>query len=301
MEQIIGGAPAPAGDLIKDSDTKGFAADVLEASQEVPVIVDFWAPWCGPCKQLGPILEKVVTTANGAAKLVKVNIDESPEIAQQLRIQSIPAVYAFKDGQPVDAFVGALPESQVKDFVERLTGAIGPSPVDVALDAANAASDADDHGAAANIYAQILKQEPGNPTAIGGLARAYAATGDLERARETLALTPDEHADHADILSAKSALSLAEQSGEAGEVGELRAKSEAKPDDHQARFDLALALMAVSENESAIDELLEIVRRSPQWNDEAARKQLLKIFEALGPTHEMTVAGRRKLSSLLFS
>ncbi len=301
MEQIIGGTPAPAGDLIKDSDTNGFAADVVEASHETPVIVDFWAPWCGPCKQLGPILEKIVTSAKGAAKLVKVNIDESPEIAQQLSIQSIPAVYAFKEGQPVDAFVGALPESQVKAFVDRLTGAVGPSPVDVALDAAKAAADADDHGAAANIYAQIIKQDAGNPTAIGGLARAYAATGDLERARETLALTPDEHVNHAEISSAKSAFSLAEQSGEAGEVGELQAKVAANPDDHQARFNLALALIAVAEHESAVDALLEIVRRSPQWDDEAARKQLLKVFEALGPTHELTVAGRRKLSSLLFS
>ena len=300
MEQIIGGAPS-AGELIKDSNTQNFVADVVEASKDTPVIVDFWAPWCGPCKQLGPTLEKVVTAGKGAVKLVKVNIDESPEIAQQLSIQSIPAVYAFQDGQPVDAFVGALPESEVKAFVEKLTGEIGPSPIDVAIVSAKAASDAGDYGAAANIYGQIIKQDPGNPGAIGGLARAYAAVGDLARAKETLALAPEDQASHADLAAARSAVSLAEQSGEAGEAGDLRAKVEANADDHQARFDLALALIAANSHDAAIDELLEIVRRSPGWDEEAARKQLLKVFEVLGPMHELTVAGRRKLSSLLFS
>jgi putative thioredoxin len=300
VEQIIGAA-APASDLIKDSNSANFAADVIEASAETPVIVDFWAPWCGPCKQLGPMIEKVVAAAAGAVKLVKMNIDESPEIAQQMRIQSIPAVYAFKNGKPVDAFVGAVPESQIKDFVERLAGEIGPTPVEEAMAAAAAAVEAGDHGAAANIFGEVLKHEPGNPVAIGGLARAYLATGNLSLARDTLEIAPDDLANHADIVGARSALALAEQSGAAGDTEPLRAAVEANPADHQARFDLGMALIAAGDNDAAIDCFIEIVRRDGKWNDEAARKQLLQVFEALGPAHELTAGGRRKLSSILFS
>ena len=301
MEQIIGDGVAAAANLIKDSNTKNFMADVIEVSKETPVLVDFWAPWCGPCKQLTPTLEKIVTAAAGAIKMVKVNIDESPELAQQLRIESIPAVFAFKDGQPVDAFMGALPESQIKSFIERFAGPVGPSAVEVALDAARAAAESGDHGAAANIYSEILQQAPDDPTALGGLTRALVAAGELDRAEETLALVPPAHNDHADVAAARSALALARESGEAGDVVELKAQVEAKPADHQTRFDYGMALFAAGQPEPAIDEFLEIVRRDAKWNEGAARKQILKVFEALGPTHELTVAGRRRLSSLLFS
>ena len=300
MEQIIGAAPS-GGDVIKDSDSKSFVADVIEASAETPVIVDFWAPWCGPCKQLGPMIEKVVKAANGAVKLVKVNIDDSPEIAQQLRVQSIPAVYAFKDGRPVDAFVGAVPESQIKDFVERLAGEIPASPVEDAIEAAKAAAEAGDHGAAANIFGEVLKHEPGNPSAIAGLARAYLTLGNTAHARDTLAMAPEELANNIEVAGARSALALAEQTSAAGDTAPLLAAVAANPADHQARFDLGMALIAAGDHDAAIDCFLEIVRRDGKWNDEAARKQLLQVFEALGPAHELTVGGRRKLSSVLFS
>ncbi|NQV79235.1 MAG: thioredoxin [Alphaproteobacteria bacterium] len=300
VETLIGGGP-PAPDLIKDSNSQNFMADVIDASQEVPVIVDFWAPWCGPCKQLGPMIEKVVKSAQGKVKLVKINIDDSPEIAQQLRIQSIPAVFAFDKGQPVDAFVGAQPESQIKAFVERLAGGIGPSPVDEALEAAQAALDDGEIAAAANIYGQILQAEPGNPVAIGGLVRCYVLTKDLDLARQTLALVPKEHEDHAAIAAARSALALSDQASAAGDPADLRAQVEANPGDHQARFDLATALIGNGDSEGAIDQLLEIMKQGAQWNDGAAKDQLLKIFEALGPVHDATKSGRRRLSALLFS
>ena len=212
VEPLIGAAAA-APDLIKDSDSQNFMADVIEASQEVPVIVDFWAPWCGPCKQLGPTIEKVVKAAQGKVKLVKINIDDSPEIAQQLRIQSIPAVFAFHQGQPVDAFVGAQPESQVRAFVEKLAGGIGPSPVDEALEAAQAALDGSEVAAAGNLFGQVVQADPGNPEAIGGLARCYILNHDLDHARQTLDLVPEEHKEHAAVVAAQSALALAEHGG----------------------------------------------------------------------------------------
>ena len=302
MSDLIGAATSgDTGDLIKDTTTQAFVDDVIAASQEVPVIVDFWAPWCGPCKQLGPALEKAVTEAAGAVKLVKLNIDEHPQIAQQMRIQSIPAVFAFKDGQPVDGFVGAVPESEIKAFLKRLVGDIGPSPIEQALEQANAAAEAGDLGAAANIYGQIVKQDSGNPDALAGLAKCYIERGDLERATQTLAMVPPEHASHAAVVGAQAALSLSEEIGEVGDVEELRRQVEADPADHAARFDLALALTGKGESEAAMDELLEIVKRNREWNEQAARKQLVKLFEMLGDTHELTIGGRRKLSSILFS
>ncbi len=290
---------------VKDSNLATFAADVLDASMEVPVIVDFWAPWCGPCKTLGPHLERAVEQAKGAVKLVKVNIDENPEIAQQLRIQSIPTVYAFKNGAPVDGFMGALPESQIKAFVQ---GLIGP---DAGADAARAEEDAlalaataleqGDFSTAAQIYGHILQEDPGNPKAVAGLARCYLQSGDLDRAKNTLGLVrPDAKADES-IRAVEAELSLKERAASAGDLDPLRAKLAADPTDMQARFDLATALEAKGEREAAIEELLEIVRRNRKWNEDAARKQLVILFDAMGPADPRTLAARRRLSSLLFS
>jgi len=307
-------SPKPAGEAavgsgasgphIKDTSLETFAADVLEASRDVPVIVDFWAPWCGPCKTLGPQLEKAVNAANGAVKMVKVNIDENPEIAQQLRIQSIPTVYAFKNGQPVDGFMGAIPESQIRTFVEQLTGGGhgGHDHAEEVLAAAEEAFNAGDVTMAAQAYAHVLQDEPGHPKAVAGLARCYLKSGDLERAKTTLQLVrPDGAGDEA-IRAIEAELKLREQAAsKAGETDALRAKLEADPKDHQARYDLAMALDAAEDREGALNELLEIVRRDRKWNEEAARKHLVTLFEAMGPTDQRTIDARRKLSSILFS
>jgi putative thioredoxin len=313
MDQLIGaareGAANGAGTLIKDSDTKSFVADVIEASQTVPVIVDFWATWCGPCKTLGPALEKAVIEAKGAVRLVKIDVDKNQPLAQQMRIQSIPAVYAFFQGRPVDGFVGAVPESQIKSFVAKLAelgGAeLGPSPVEEALEQAEAALEAGDHGTASAVFNQVLAHEPANVPALAGLTRALTAAGELKRAREVLARIPapklPETSVSPAVAKATAALELAEQSaGAVGQLGELQAKVAADPKDWQSRYDLALALYASGEQEKALDELLEIVQRNRPWNEEAARKQLVKFFEALGPAHPLTLSGRRRLSSLLF-
>src|SRR6185312_4728301 len=307
-EPLIGGglgngSAGAAAAAVKDVSTADFMAEVVDASFETPVIVDFWAPWCGPCKQLGPILERVVRGANGAVRMVKLNIDDNPEIAQQMRIQSIPAVYAFKDGRPVDGFVGAVPESQIKAFVDRLGGGRGgPSPIDESLAMAKEAVQAGDLAGAGGIYAQILQHEPEHPEAIGGLAKALIARGDLDKARQALDQAPKEIANHADITAARSALDLAEQARKAmGSAGKLRARIEQNPDDHDARLELATALFGSGDRETAIDELLTLFKRDREWNEQAARKQLVKFFEAMGPTDPLTVASRRRLSSLMFS
>ncbi|HSY89451.1 MAG TPA: tetratricopeptide repeat protein [Verrucomicrobiae bacterium] len=313
MDQLIGaardGAANGAGNLIKDSDTKGFVADVIEASQTVPVIVDFWATWCGPCKTLGPALEKAVIEAKGAVRLVKIDVDKNQPLAQQMRIQSIPAVYAFFQGRPVDGFVGAVPDSQIKSFVAKLAelgGAeLGPSPAEEALEHAEAALEAGDHGMASAIFNEVLAHEPDNVAALAGLTQALTAAGELKRAREVLARVPapklPETSVAPAVAKATAALELAEQSaGALGQLSELQAKVAADPKDWQSRYDLALALYASGEQEKALDELLEIVQHNRPWNEEAARKQLVKFFEALGPAHPLTLSGRRRLSSLLF-
>ncbi len=301
MEPIIGAPPAAA-DVIKNSDAKGFQADVIDVSNETPVIVDFWAPWCGPCKQLGPALEKAVAAARGKVRLVKIDIDENPELAQAFRIQSIPAVYAFSQGKPVDGFSGALPDSQIKSFVERLAGESGPSPVEQAIERAREALDNKDYGAASALFNQVLQHEPDNPDALAGLARCFMAAREPERAREVLDRAGDAHADHAEIAAARAALALAEQAGEAtGDTAGLESRIAENANDHEARFDLAMALYGAGRHEAAVEHLLEIVRRDRAWNDEAARKQLLTLFEAFGPIDALTVAARRKLSALLFA
>jgi putative thioredoxin len=299
-EPLIGGATAAP---VKDVTTATFMSEVIDGSFETPVIIDFWAPWCGPCRQLGPILEKTVRAANGTVRLVKLNIDENPEIAQQMRIQSIPAVYAFKDGRPIDGFVGALSESQVKQFVQRVGGGKGgPSPVEEALAMAKGALQQGDHGSAAAVFSQILQREPENPEAQAGLARALIAGGDLKKARQVLDRVAKENAGHAEIAAARAALDLAEQARTAmASAGKLRARLAANPDDHQARFELATAMFGSGEREAAIDELLALYKRDREWNDQAARKQLLKFFEIMGGTDPLTLGARRRLSSLMFS
>jgi putative thioredoxin len=300
-EALIGGAAAAP---VKDVTTANFMAEVVDGSFDAPVIVDFWAPWCGPCKQLGPILEKTVRAANGAVRMVKLNIDENPEIAQQMRIQSIPAVYAFKDGRPVDGFVGALPESQVKQFVQRLSRGKGggPSPVEEALAMAKEALQGGDHASAGALYSQILQRDAANIDALAGLARATIARGELGKAKQILDRVPKDSANNAEIIAARSALEVAEQAQKAmASAGQLRARLKADADDHAARFELATALFGSGEREAAIDELLTLFKRNREWNEQAARKQLVKFFEVMGPTDPLTLSGRRRLSSMLFS
>ena len=304
MDLGLSAAPA-AGDLIKDSSESEFMADVIEASQTVPVIVDFWAPWCGPCKTLGPMLEEAVTAAKGAVKMVKVNVDEAQMLAGQLQIQSIPTVYAFFKGQPVDGFQGALPGSEIKAFVDRvITAAGGEAPGEALDDAVAAAEEMLAEGAAvdaAQTFAAILGEDPNHAAAYGGLVRAHIAMDDLDQAEAVLNGAPAEIADSPELEAAHAQLELAKQAQNTGPVAELQAQVEADPDNHQARYDLAQALYSSGDGAAAVDQLLEIFRRDREWNDGAAKTQLFTIFEALKPNDPVALNGRRKLSSMIFA
>ena len=304
---ILGGGsakkPEAAGDLIKETTTQTFVADVIEASRKVPVIVDFWAPWCGPCKQLTPVLEKVVSAARGAVRLVKMNIDDYPEVAGQLGVQSIPAVFAFKNGQPVDGFMGAQPESQVKAFIQRLLGP-GASAGDAGttgLEDAKAAFEAGDIGGAAAGFAAVLQADPESVDAVAGLARCYIAAGDFARAEQTLGLVPPAKQTAEAYVSAKAALELAKKAGPKPDIAALEQAVAAHPADWDARFKLAIALNATGKRQAAMDQLFEIVRKDRVWNEDGARKQLIEFFEAWGAKDPLTLAGRQRLSSLLFA
>ena len=296
-----GGATLTADGLVKDTTTQSFKKDVIDESRQQPVLVDFWAPWCGPCKQLTPLLENLVRAAKGKVKLCKMNIDEHPTIAGQMGIQSIPAVIAFVNGQPADGFLGALPEGQITAFIERLTQSkLGGEQLDL-LKAADAALVEGDAAGAAQIYAQVLAQDAANIHALSGLARCYVETGALDQAKQTLAMVPASKHNEAPVAAARAALEIAEQAAALGPIADLEKRVAENPLDHQARFDLALALNAKGRRIETVDHLLDIVRRDRKWNDDGARKQLVQLFEAWGPTDEATIAGRRRLSSILFA
>ena len=302
MLENAGGAAvtAPEG-FIKETTTQSFMKDVVEESKRQPVLIDFWAPWCGPCKQLTPILEKAVKAAKGKVKLVKMNIDDHPAIPGQMGIQSIPAVIAFVNGQPSDGFMGAQSESQVNAFLERLTkGAVAGETKDL-LAEAEAALAAGGLEQAAAIYSDILTEDKTNVAALAGLARTLVAANQIEKAKQILAQVPEAKRNDAAVAAAQAALDIAEQASSVGPIGELEQKVAANPLDHQARFDLAVALNASGKRSEAVEQLMEVVKRDRKWNDDGARKQLVQFFEAWGPTDEATVAGRKRLSSILFA
>jgi putative thioredoxin len=296
----IAGEDTRENDLIKETTAKDFRKDVIAESARMPVLVDFWAPWCGPCKQLTPTLEQTVRAAAGKVKLVKMNIEDHPQVAAQLGIKSIPAVIAFQGGQPVDGFMGALPESQVKAFVERLAGPLGGADADLLEEAALALEQGDEE-AAEEIYRHLIAESSGNLKAIAGLVSLYAAQGQLDKARKALELVDAKAQADAALAAAVASLELAEQAAAVGDVSELKRRVESDPNDHQAHFELALALNGAGKKSEAATLLLESFKREPHWNDDAARKQLLQFFESWGPADPDTIAARRRLSALLFS
>ena len=302
MDMIGANGPAGAGELVKDGSDQGFMADVIEPSKEVPVLVDFWAPWCGPCKTLGPIIERAVTAKAGKVKLVKINIDEHPGIAGQLGVRSIPAVFAFQGGQPVDGFMGALPEGQINQFIEKLlAGTDNGKAIAEAIEQADAMLAAEDIGGAGQLYASVLQHDRENVQAMAGLARCYLAGGDLEHAREMLDMAPEDKRTDPAWVSANKAIEMMADAPAPDEFAAAIERVEAAPDDHEARFDLAGKLAAAGRNKQAVEQLLAILTTDLGWQDGKARAKLHEIFEAAGPKDPVTVEGRRRLSSLLFS
>lgn len=295
------GVGASSGEFIIDTTPQNFVQDVLEASMQLPVVVDFWGPTCAPCRQLTPILEKTTTAANGAVRLVKMDVEAYPEIAQQLRITSIPAVMVFSKGQPVDGFVGAASESQVKEMFTRLLGEFPAASSDNDIEIAEQALASGDTTTAAQYFSQALQTDATNPRAIGGLARAHIAVGDIEQAGRILEKVKKEDLEHESITAAKSSLALAQKSANVGDISTMESRVQQSPDDHAARFDFALALHSANRRSDAVGQLLEIVRRDPKWNEQAARKQLVELFEVYGNSDTVTIEGRKKLSALLFS
>jgi putative thioredoxin len=303
IEQGSGDAPQAGPDLIKDTTTQTFVRDVIEESKRQPVLIDFWAQWCGPCRQLTPILEKAVRAAGGKVKLVKMNIDEHPAIPGQMGIQSIPAVIAFVDGRPADGFMGAVPESQVNAFIEKLTAGMpgaGPTTAEL-LQEAEAVLAEGDAATAAAIYGEVLQADPANVEALAGVARCYMQSGEIDKAKQMLEHVPEKRREDAAVKAVQAMIDLAEQAEQVGPIAELEQKVAADPLDHQARFDLATALNAAGKREEATTHLLEIVRRDRKWNDDGARKQLVQFFDAWGAADDATVEGRKRLSTILFS
>lgn len=298
---FIDGAAPPASDVVINGTDQGFMADVVEQSRETPVVVDFWAPWCGPCRTLGPMLEKAVRGAGGKVRMVKINIDENPGVAGQLGVRSIPAVYAFDQGRPVDGFMGAIPESQIKLFVDRLAGEDMTAEIEPLLEQAAESLKLGDIGGAAQAFTAALQLDQTNIKAIAGMARLAVSTGDIADAEEILSLTPPEKANDPEIQGVRAAIELASKAADAGDNDELGAKVAANPNDYQARFEYAEALSARGDLEGASEQLLTIIEKNREWNEGAARAQLLKIFEAAGPMSDVTKNGRRKLSAILFS
>jgi len=302
VEQGSGATPPP--DLIKETTTQNFMKDVIEESRRQPVLIDFWAEWCGPCRQLTPVLEKAVRAAKGKVKLVKMNIDQHPAIPGQMGIQSIPAVIAFVNGQPADGFMGAIPESQVNAFIEKLTRGVpaaGEPSIAEILKEADALLAEGDPAGAAQVYAEALSLDATNIAALAGLAKCYVTTGAVDQAKNTLAMVPESKRNDPAVKAVQAAIDLAEQAKSVGPIGELEQKVAANPLDHQARFDLATALNATGKRSDATTQLLEIVKRDRKWNDDAARKQLVQFFEAWGGADEATIEGRKRLSTILFS
>ena len=293
--------PADTGPLIKDTSTQEFMQDVIEASKQTTILVDFWAPWCGPCKQLGPDLEKAVTEAKGRVKLVKLNIDDHPAIPQQMGIQSVPAVVAFKDGRPVDGFMGVQPPSQIKAFIEKNGTEPEADPLEQACEQANALLEAGNAVEAAQIFGAVMQQVPEHFPAAIGMVKCLLANEEIERARELFDSLPEEALKDKDAVATKASLELAEQSADLGDFAELQAKLDANPEDNQAQFDLAIALNGKNKREDAVDNLIAIIKRDREWNEDGARKQLLQFFESWGVMDPASVYGRRKLSSILFS